>query len=366
MEGTRWIVRHGSPVRGFRYLDATGQPVRDRRVLARIAALRIPPAWREVHIAASPRAVVQAWGIDARGRKQYRYHERAVEAREARKYHRLRQLGHDLPRLRAALRRDLARPTLDRDRVAALVVALLGKGFFRIGSERYLRENGTFGLVTLKTRHVAVAGEVLTFTYRGKGGKWQRRVIIDRRLARHVSRLQRVGGARLFRYCDEAGAWHDLTAREVNAYLQRVMGARYTAKDFRTWGGTLRVATVLADLGSPSGSREAQGNVALAIRLVAAELGNTPPICRGSYVHPIVLGRYLEAGETIALDGRRVGARSGRRRAPEERALVRFLDRHAPERRRRPRAEPRVARERSAALRFPRAPRSRRSLVARG
>ena len=340
----RWIVREGSARRGFHYAMENGTAVRDAHTLERIEELRVPPAWREVHIAASPRAMLQAWGFDARGRKQYRYHESAVQRREARKYYRVRRLARELPRIRAALHHDMSRAVSDRDRVAATVVRLISKGFFRIGSERYLKENRTFGLVTLRKSHVQVDGDVLDFSFRGKGSKEQHHVVVDRALARRVTQLLRAPGQRLFRYRDEESRWNDLTAREVNDYIKRRTGFRYTAKDFRTWGGTLRVATVLAELGPPSSESEAKRNVVLAIRLSAAELGNTPAVCRASYVHPILLARYLDEGETIDIRGvgkSRAHAAAGH--YPEERALIDFLDRHFPERRRHVRPEMRAA-----------------------
>ena len=339
-----WIVRGGSAKRGFHYAKENGETVRDARTLERVEALRVPPAWRDVHVAANPRAVLQAWGFDARGRKQYRYHQSAVQRREARKYYRVRRLARDLPGIRSALHHDMSRAASERDRVAATVVRLISKGFFRIGSERYLKENRTFGLVTLRKKHVKVHDDVLEFTFRGKGSKEQHHVVVDRALARKVRHLLRTPGGRLFRYRDEDDEWNDLTAREVNDYIKRRTGFRYTAKDFRTWGGTLRVATVLAELGPPASESEAKRNVVLAIRLSAAELGNTPAVCRSSYVHPILLARYMDEGETIdvrAVTKSRAQAAAGH--YPEERALIRFLDRHFPERRRRVRPEMRAA-----------------------
>lgn len=334
-----WITRHGSARSGFRYRDAAGASVTSATTLARIAALAIPPAWRDVHVAASPRAAVQAWGVDAKGRKQYRYHERAVHRGEQRKYYRVRRLARDLPRIRLALRRDLARRDADRARVAAAVVLLINEGFFRVGSERYTRQHGTYGITTLRKSHVRVAGDTLVFSFRGKSGVPQRHVVVDRALARAVAQLGRAPGRRLFRYRDETG-WHDLTAREVNDYIGSLAGVRYTAKDFRTWGGTLRAATVLADLGPAASEHEAQRNVVTTVRLVASELGNTPAICRASYVHPIVLARYLDAGDTIGpLRSRGTPRTQAAGHSPEERALIAFLDRHFPERRRRLRAE---------------------------
>jgi len=336
----QWIRRRGGKTRGFRYEDAHGRLIRDRKQLARIDALRVPPAWRDVHIAASPRAAIQAWGFDVKGRKQYRYHERAVALREQRKYYRMRRLAHDLPMIREALYAQLGSGReLTRDRVAAGVLRLISKGFFRPGNERYTRENHTFGITTLNKRHVTVDESAIEFAFRGKSNKEQHRVVVDRPLAKLVQALLRTPGTRLFRYlCD--GRWHNLSQRDVNEYVRRLTPARYTAKDFRTWGGTLRMAMVLSDLGPAAGEREAKKNVLLAVRLVAAELGNTPAICRASYVHPIVLARYLDHGDTILPRAR--GKTAGGH-YPEERALIRFLDRHYPERRRRPRPGAAVA-----------------------
>ena len=329
-----WITRRGGKSAGFRYEAPSGRAIRARKVLARVDALRIPPAWRDVHIAASPRAAIQAWGFDVKGRKQYRYHERAVAQREQRKYYRLRRLARDLPMIRDSLYTQLGSSReLTRDRVAAGVIRLISKGFFRPGNERYTRENHTFGITTLNKRHVRLDGHAIAFAFLGKSNKEQRRVVVDRALAKLMQELLRTPGTRLFRYTADR-AWHNLTQRDVNDYVRRLAPARYTAKDFRTWGGTLRAAMVLSDIGPAASEREAKKNVVLAVRLVAAELGNTPAICRASYVHPIVLARYLDHGETILP---RAPAKSVGGHYPEERALIRFLDRHFPERRRRPR-----------------------------
>ena len=295
---TAWILREGSAQAGFRYRRPNGAPVADRATLERIDRLRIPPAWRDVHVAAGPRAAVQAWGIDSRGRKQYRYHDQAVERGQLRKYYRVRRLAHDLPGIRRAVGDDFERPGLDRRRVAAGVVHLISQGFFRVGSERYAQENRTFGITTLHKRHLAIVGDMLVFEYVGKRAVPQRQVVVDPRLAAFAAELCAVPGRRLFRY-REGGRWHDLTARDVNAYLRDTLGVPYTAKDFRTWGGTLRAATVLSELGAARTAAQASRNVLTAVRLVAAELGNTPAICRQSYVHPIVIARYLDAGDVI-------------------------------------------------------------------
>jgi len=333
-----WIRRLGSKRTGFRYVNPNDRPIRDARTLERIDGLRVPPAWRDVHIAASPRSAIQAWGFDARGRKQYRYHARAVERRELRKYYRIRQLAKELPKVRATLERDV-RPsakatTLDADAVAATVLRIISESFCRVGGERYARENGTFGITTLRKKHLDVDPDRVRFEYRGKGNIRQRQIIHDRDLVRLIRRQARTPGRRLFTY-RRGKQWRALTARDVNAYLQRRIG-RYSAKDFRTWRGTLRAATVLAELGPAESEREAKRNVALAMRLVSSELGNTPTICRKSYVHPIVIARYLDDNETIPLPrARRTAANRGQAHSPEERALIAFLDRHFPERRRR-------------------------------
>lgn len=336
-----WIVRKGTKRSGFRYVDENGRAVRDKRILERIDKLRVPPAWRDVHIAKSASSAIQAWGFDARGRKQYRYDERAVERRDLRKYHRVRQLAKDLPRIRRRLHADAARARtpsqLDVDAVSATVLRLISETFCRVGGERYARENGTFGITTLRKQHAEVAGDIACFEYRGKGSITQRQVVSNAELVKLVARQLKTPGARLFVYrCH--GDWRLLTARDVNSYLQRRVGARYSAKDFRTWGGTLRAATVLAELGPARTPTEAKRNVALAMRLVSSELGNTPTICRKSYVHPIVVARYLDEGETISLPrSRRAAVDRGQAHSPEEKALIEFLDEHFPERRKRPR-----------------------------
>lgn len=334
----RWIVRRGTPNRGFTYVNQAGRVVRDRRTIERIERLRIPPAWRDVRIAASANASVQAWGFDARGRRQYRYHERAVQRGQLRKYHRVRRMGHDLPDMRRRIARDVSARDLTREAVAAAAVRLIGEAFFRVGSERYERDNGTFGLTTLRKSHVTLCGERVQFEYRGKGSIRQRQVVFDRKLARVIARLMKTPGTRLFRYL-ECGRWVNLTSQDVNGYLERLGSAHYTAKDFRTWGGTLRMATVLHDLGPGTNAREAARNVALAARLVAAELGNTPAICRASYVHPLIIARYVDAGITIEADREYSARRASRTtvgHTPEERALLAFLDRYFPDRRRSP------------------------------
>lgn len=340
-----WILRKGSARSGFRYLSAAGTPVRAPRALERIRRLGVPPAWRDVHIAPDARRAIQAWGFDARGRKQYRYNERAVRRRELRKYHRVRQLAKRLPGIRRHLRRLSLRRALDADTVAAIALRVISESLFRPGSERYLRENRTHGMTTLRKRHVRLEDGRAVFSYVGKGGKRQRQCVTNHELVTLIARLRRAPGERLFRY--RAGAaYRDLRATDLMAFLRRELGP-FAIKDFRTWGGTLRAATVLAELGKASSDAEAKRNVAMAMRIVAAELGNTPAICRTSYVHPMVIARYLDDGETIPLRRLRLPRRADAfAHSPEEQALIAFLDRHFPERRRRPRAHtaPRMAR----------------------
>ena len=328
----KWIVREGSKSRGFRYKGPTGNAVKGARELERIGALRIPPAWRDVHISTNARAAIQVWGFDARGRKQYKYHPRAVEKGELRKYYRVRQMALDLPTLRARIQRDFRKKELTREKVCAGIVRLIAHGFFRVGSEKYQKENNTFGITTMRKSHVSVLGDMVEFEYKGKRSITQRNVVVAKDLARFISALLETPGPRLFRYLED-GKWRDVDSRDVNEYIEHVAQFPYTAKDFRTWGGTLRAATVLAELGKGKSQNERKKNVVTAVRLVAAELGNTPAIARKSYVHPVVVMKYLRSGTTISLPKHLTHSDNGLGHAPEESALIDFLDEYFPERR---------------------------------
>ena len=328
----KWIVREGSKSRGFRYKGPTGNAIKGAKDLERIDALRIPPAWRDVHISSNPRAAIQVWGFDARGRKQYKYHPRAVEKGELRKYYRVRQMARDLPTLRARIQRDFRHRGLGKEKVCAGIVRLIAHGFFRVGSEKYQKENNTFGITTMRKSHVTVSGETVEFEYKGKRSITQRNVVVAKDLARFVSALLMTPGPRLFRYLED-GKWSDVDSRDVNDYIEHVAQFHYTAKDFRTWGGTLRAATVLADLGKGKSQSERKKNVVTAVRLVAAELGNTPAIARKSYVHPVVVMKYLRSGTTIELPKHLKHEDNGLGHAPEESSLIEFLDEYFPERR---------------------------------
>jgi len=333
-----WIVREGSKTKGFRYVGPSARAVSDKAQLARFDALRIPPAWRDVHISTNPRAAIQVWGFDARGRKQYKYHPRAVEKGELRKYYRVRQMARDLPTLRSRIQRDFRKKELTKEKVSAGIVRLISYGFFRVGSEKYQKENNTFGITTMRKSHVTVLDDMVEFEYIGKRSLSQRNVVVARDLARFVTALMETPGPRLFRY-KEGGKWCDIDSRDVNEYIERIAGFPYTAKDFRTWGGTLRAATVLAELGKGKSQSERKKNVVTAVRLVASELGNTPTICRKSYVHPVVVMKYLRSGTTISLPKHLTHAGNGLGHAPEESALIEFLDEYFPERRREVRVE---------------------------
>jgi DNA topoisomerase-1 len=329
----KWIVREGSKTKGFRYKGPSGSAIKNAAELERFDALRIPPAWRDVHISTNPRGAIQVWGFDDRGRKQYKYHRRAVEKGELRKYYRVGQMARDLPALRARIQRDFRRPGLRKEKVCAGIVRLIGEGFFRVGSDKYQKENNTFGITTMRKSHVTIFGDSVEFEYRGKRSITQRNVVTTKDLTRFVETLLQTPGPRLFRYKEE-GKWKDVDSHDVNDYIESVAHFPYTAKDFRTWGGTLRAATVLAELGKGKSSNERKKNVVTAVRLVASELGNTPAICRKSYVHPVVVMRYLRSGTTITLPAKAKAAGSnGVGYAPEESALIEFLDEYFPERR---------------------------------
>src|SRR6478672_13622773 len=266
------IRRKGSKESGFTYANPGGQRVRDRKILDRIDSLRIPPAWREVHIAVNPRTPIQVWGFDARGRKQYRYHPRAVQKGELRKFYRVRQMARDLPTLRARIQRDFRRRDLTKEKVCAGIVRLIAHGFFRVGSEKYQKENNTFGITTMRKSHVTVLEDTVEFEYKGKRSITQRNVVVAKDLARFVSALLKTPGPRLFRYLDGEGKWQNVDSLDVNQYIEEIADFPYTAKDFRTWGGTLRAATVLAEQGKGRNERERKRTVAQAVRFVASEL----------------------------------------------------------------------------------------------
>lgn len=320
--------RVGTPETGFEYLRGDGKPLRSKPALARIRKLAVPPAWTEVHISADPAGKVQAYGFDAAGRKQYRYHPDSVAKGAKRKYRKLLEYARAIPRLREATEHHLRQPGVGRERVLATVVRLIMRGFFRIGSEEYAVTNKTFGIATLQKKHLKIDGDNLVFRYVGKKSIDQRAVVADTPLVEVLHEILKLPGKRLFQFVDDEGKVHPVTAAEVNGYIKQIVGERYTSKDMRTWGGTVRMATILADLGPPQSEREAKKNLVLACKLVSSELGNTPSVCRSAYVHPSVMERYTQ-GKTIAplmRDAPRDDEQPGRY-YPEEAALMRFLER---------------------------------------
>jgi len=314
--------------RGFGYRDEHGLRLTDRLTIARIAALAIPPAWENVWICPSADGHIQATGRDARGRKQYRYHVRWRAVREEAKFEHLLAFGGGLPLLRARIAEDLARPQLCREKVVATVVRLMELTCVRVGNDCYAQENDTFGLTTLKDRHAHFSGGVVSFAFRGKSGKSHRVSVRDVKLARIVRRCQDVPGQRLFQWLDEDGGRHPLTSNDVNDYLREAMGGPFTAKMLRTWSATVIACEHLAAQAPKGTRRAAKQVVARCIEEVAARLGNTPTICRKSYVHPAVIEAYVAGGLRRAIRAPRRAQLDASLRA-EEHATMRFLARRA-------------------------------------
>jgi DNA topoisomerase-1 len=279
---------------GFRYLDAHGAPVEDETTLARIKGLVIPPAWQDVWICAQANGHLQATGRDARGRKQYRYHPKWRTARDEVKYERMLKFGDALPAIRHEVDRALKLPGLPREKVLATIVYLLEATMMRVGNEEYARTNKSFGLTTLRNRHVKVDGSDVQFSFRGKSGVYHKVKVHDRRLAGIVKRTRDLPGQELFQYIDEDGETHSVDSSDVNDYLRNITGEEYTAKDFRTWSGTVLAALALQEFEKFDSETQAKKNIVRAIESVAEKLGNTPTICRKCYVHPAVLDAYLE------------------------------------------------------------------------
>ena len=284
--------------RGFTYVDAKGARVRDEATLDRIRALAIPPAYTDVWICRHANGHIQATGRDARGRKQYRYHSEFREARESTKFIHMMSFAEVLPGLRATVQAHMGRRGLPREKVLATVVHLLETTLIRVGNDDYAKQNKSFGLTTLRDPHVTVEGRALTFRFKGKSNKIWDVSIHDRRVAKIVKACQDLPGQELFQYLDEDGVQRDVTSADVNAYLREITGRDITAKDFRTWSGTVLAAMALREFEAFDSEAMAKRNVRAAIERVAERLGNTPTVCRKCYVHPEVLGCYLE-GELL-------------------------------------------------------------------
>ncbi len=277
----------------FRYTGPDGKPVTVAATLRRIASLAVPPAWTDVWICASPRGHIQATGRDAKRRKVYRYHKRWREVRAATKYHRMVAFGEALPSIRQRVDQDLTRRGLPREKVLASVVRLLEMTHIRVGNEEYVRENGSFGLTTLRNQHIDISGSTLRFQFRGKSGKHHVVDIQDPRLARIIRRCQDIPGHELFQYL-EGDEHHTIESDDVNNYLRSISGQDFTAKEFRTWAGTILAARAMAEMGIPESGTHGKKNVAHAVKSVASQLGNTPTVCRTSYIHPAIIDAYLD------------------------------------------------------------------------
>ncbi len=314
---------------GFTYHDVKGRLIKDEKTLARIRKLAIPPAYEQVWVCANPNGHLQATGRDAKGRKQYRYHPDFREVRDSTKYEHMLEFAAALPELRARLEEDMSLRGLPRRKVLATIVHLLETTMIRVGNEDYAKQNNSFGLTTLKNRHVAVNGAELRFAFKGKSGKQWRLRVKDRRVARIVKASQELPGQHLFQYLDEDGVRHDVTSGDVNAYLKEISGRNITAKDFRTWTGTVLAALALSELESFDSQAAAKKNIRTAIESVATRLGNTPAICRKCYVHPHVLDSYLS--QELVLEAKQEVDReltselAGMR--PEETLVLAFLQR---------------------------------------
>ena len=309
---------------GFSYLNLDGMVIRDAATLRRIRTMAIPPAWTDVWISPLANGHLQATGRDAKGRKQYRYHERWRQVRDETKYERMLLFAAALPKIRARVRNDLALEGLPRNKLLAALVQLLETTLIRVGNEEYARDNDSFGLTTLKTRHVKVQGDEIRFRFRGKSGKEHSVSLRNKRLARIVKHCQDLPGYDLFQYLDEDGERRYVTSGDVNAYLQEIAGDEFSAKDFRTWAGSLLAAEQLAEALDEEGKPVSKATVVEAIKEVAKQLGNTPAVCRKAYIHPAVIEAYqdekLRALWLKACDG---DAEGGLRK--DESALLRFL-----------------------------------------
>ena len=285
---------------GWAYFAPNGARIRDAEKRKRLNSLAIPPAWTDVWICPDPDGHIQATARDARGRKQYRYHSSYREARDRSKFRHMLEFSEILPMLRERIERDLKGDTLDRNQLLATVIRLLDRTLIRVGNDEYARENKSFGLTTLRRRHVRVSGASLTFSFRGKSGIEHNVAITDRRLARIIQRCQELPGHEIFQYLDAAGKRQAVTSDDVNEHLREITGRDVTAKDFRTWGGTMHAATALATMGPAASRREADRNILRALEIVCERLGNTRTVCRKYYVHPALLNAYL-MGRTVQL-----------------------------------------------------------------
>jgi DNA topoisomerase-1 len=315
--------------KGFSYSGLDGRPVRDEQTLARIRALAIPPAYTDVWISPDPATHLQATGRDAKGRKQYRYHPRWREHREQTKFDRLLAFGQALPRIREYTDADLRRHGLPREKVLAAIVQLLDKTLIRVGNREYAVTNKSFGLTTLRDRHVAVEDSTVQFKFRGKSGIEHTLTLTDRRLARVVGRCRDLPGYQLFQYLDDDGQRQDVDSADVNDYLREISGEDFTAKDFRTWAGTVGCLLALCEQAGAESPTAAQQCLAAAVKATAQQLGNTPAVCRKSYIHPAVISAYLQGDLAAPPAELTDAAATDDALNPAERAILTLLERTA-------------------------------------
>jgi DNA topoisomerase-1 len=312
----KWWTRKGSPKRGFRYFNPKGERVTDPAQLERIKALVIPPAWTEVRIAPSPKSRLQAIGVDKSGRVQYLYHAGFAASRQRKKYAKIERFGEYLPALRRVTNEHINLEGFPRERVLAVVIRLINDLYFRLGSEASVKRYRTYGVTTLRNRHLEILpGGQLCFRYVGKHHIKHRRILVDKELAGLMAEIKALGGSHLFNYLDEEGRPHPVTPADVNRYIKTVTETDFSAKDFRTWGGTLLAAVTLAESGPAKTQREQKKNLVSAVKQVAERLGNTPTVCRSCYIHPVIFERYRK-GVTLE-QFRKKAERAVRRNQPE-------------------------------------------------
>jgi DNA topoisomerase-1 len=310
----------------FQYIDPSGKVIRDPEELQRIKSLAIPPAWREVWICPIGNGHLQATGRDAKGRKQHRYHPRWREVRDENKYGRILAFAKALPLIRQRVDNDLRRPGLPRDKILATVVRLLETSHIRVGNEEYARQNKSFGLATLRTRHVNVSGSTISFQFRGKSGVEHALDINDRRLAKIIKRCQDLPGYELFQYIDDDGERRTIDSTDVNEYIRQIAGEEFSTKDFRTWAGTVLAARALQEFQSAASDAESKRNIVQAIESVAKKLGNTKAVCRKCYIHPAVIQSYTDGTLLRALRRRlKKEINDSHDLEPEEAAVLRLL-----------------------------------------
>jgi DNA topoisomerase-1 len=324
-----WWRRHGSKIKGFWYADETGKRITDETELERIKSLVIPPAWKHVRISPSHRSRLQVVGLDTSGRMQYLYHPQFKARQERKKFEKIVRFGDYLPALRRRTNEDINLEGITKERVLAVVIRLINDLYFRVGSETSVKRYRTYGVTTLRNRHLEIKrGGRLSFNFVGKHHIRHRRLVVDEELAMLIADIKKIGGAKLFEYYDREGRVKNITPRDVNEYIKAATSPEFSAKDFRTWGGTLLAAVHLAEMGKAEDERQAKRNIVRAVKHVAEHLGNTPTVCRNCYIHPAVFELY-QSGVTLAEFRRRLERRIHHRlepeRQPEEDALLKLL-----------------------------------------